>query len=196
MDHLFFILGFLDEYSGRVLEGERGDRIESFYADEADRVPLFRAQLEMLARERRVSATISEDREDARIVLRSRELAVLIDASYADIQLYGQRDDGTVLREARVSPALFDGKGADEKLSYLAGAYARYGAAHSFRITNAQHKVELIAGLLTSLGCADVTVTYHPGTVPRVFVLSFQPSAEVAACLAGARDVRGGRDRL
>ena len=186
-DRLRFVLGFLYEAQGRHVRDDEADLVESFFRDETDRVPLFARQLDALARERNLDgATIAS--EDGRTVFRGRAVAELINASYENVQPSPYLDLATgrpVGRLLRVSLPMFRDPRAS--LSYLAGAYARYGHDGTFRIPIAEHKVDVIARLLAERGCTDLVVTYHPTHVPRVYVLSCQRSPEVATWLDGAR---------
>lgn len=189
LDRLCVVLGFLDEADGRHVRDDEPDVVESFYGDERDKAVLFKRHLEALARERGIATQIRQS-DDGRVVLRSAELAALINGSYEDVRSSPYLDPVTgrsAGKQLHASLALF--RDTRSALSFLAGAYARYGHERSFRIPIAQRKVDLIARLLAQLSCSDLAVTYLPTHVPRVYVLSYQPTPVVAAWLARARDL-------
>ena len=80
---LFFVLGCLSEYQGRVIV-EHGDLVERFLSDERDRLDVFRSHLSRLAEERGIASPIREETDEAGCTgFYSRELTGLIDGWYA-----------------------------------------------------------------------------------------------------------------
>jgi hypothetical protein len=59
-DTVFFVLGLLNEYNGRVIV-EDGDRIEHFYCNESKMAGLFRRYIGKLAEEQGVDPAIREE---------------------------------------------------------------------------------------------------------------------------------------
>jgi len=182
MDTLYFVLGSLDESNGRMVE--RGDdAIERFYGNERHKAEVFRTYLEKLAEDRGRSAAIETEIDGGgRTIFRSSELALLINSCYKLVKDAGYCDEAGVSMGSRVmfaSHELFGETSRLKELSFLAGAYARFGEGNTFRMANAEHKVDLVARLLSQYGCRELSVTYLPTYVPRVFVLSFEPSKEI-----------------
>jgi hypothetical protein len=177
IDPLYFVLGFLNEYDGRHVTPENADFIEFLYSEEEHMVEFFQGWLEKLAQQKGLVTPIEIERnEGGWTIFRSRQLAALINGCYKDAR--SGLFEGSL--DMFASHHLFEEKGRIEELSFLAGAHARFGAEGILRIANAQHKVDLIARLLGQFGCQKMAVTYYPGYVPRVFVLSFEASKEIS----------------
>src|SRR5262245_52722835 len=82
MQTLFFTLGFLDEYGGRVIR-ENSDQLEGFYESERDKAEIFKASLFRLVEEWGIETTIrSEVIEGNYTVFHSRELTDLVNRYY------------------------------------------------------------------------------------------------------------------
>jgi|GEM_PF-6033132 len=188
---LFFLLGFLDEYGGRVI-AEGDDCIEIFYASERAEAEIFKKFLEKLSAERSVRTKIVTeiDPDGGHITFRCRELSELINSFYKEWSTMGYRiEENTgeqrLLRVAQISKAVFSSVEKNEKLSFLLGAYCRSGEGDQFRFTNAKHKADLVAELLEECGCTDIRVTLdNPGYVPAVFSVRFAPSVDIQHWLA------------
>ena len=79
-----------------------------------------------------------------------------------------------------ITTKIFENAGRDEKLSFLAGAYARHGERNSFFFVNSDRKLKMIADLLREFGCRNVTQSVvQPGMLPLTNKITFEPSAEV-----------------
>ena len=192
VDRLYLVLGFLTEFPyGRMIFDGDVDFVEFANAAPPEAQAWFTRQLDALARERQVApATLESDERLGWPVLRSHALAALINGCYADVRSEGMRDaEGRAARHMYASRAMFRDSSKAQILSYLAGAFVRDGKDNAFDIAMADHKVDVVAGLLEKLGCSDLTVTYRPGWVPRVHCLRYKPTAEVEAWLARAREL-------
>ena len=186
---LYFVLGCLDEYMGRAII-ENGHQVERFYASEKNAANTFKTYLVKLAREHQLDSTIeTEVEEDAGgIVFRSRALTALIDACYTlDFSISGYVTVGSEPRraDACISREIFGPEDKVKKLSFLSGAYIRYGSGSLFRFANARHKAELVRDLLKEFGCSHVELVHaNPGYTPAVFEVRFRPSDELNAWLS------------
>ena len=197
-DTVFFVLGMLDEYSGRYLvEGD--DRVETFYCNETGPARLFRRHISKLTADQRFDPTIAEETiQNCVVVFRSTPIASHLNSCYRYTmtgQSLAQAHDGTYRRTASASLAaseLFgpgrsgiNGRGLSDKtarrraLAYVAGAWARYGRGAEFVFANARDKVTLVADLLTNLGCHDVRIESSSGTIPQANRIRFEPTEEV-----------------
>jgi len=100
------------------------------------------------------------------------------------------------------SMKLFDGQDKTAKLSYLAGAYARYGHHFednnfSFHTANAYHKIALIGELLKEFDCVDVThETSDQIELPMSHTLLFTASPEIKNLLENVSKEINGRDQV
>jgi len=186
MRTIFFVLGCLSEYQGRLIV-EGGDLVERLLGDEQDRVDVFRSHLVKLAEERGITTAIGEATEEGCTSFYSPELRELIDGCYEvdfSNSPFITLDPEPRRAEARISKKAFEGQGNEEKLSYLAGAYARHGQGNTFRLANARHKAEVVADLLRELGCRGVTLSLtNPGYAPSIHEVGFEPSEDVARWL-------------
>lgn len=191
LDRLYLVLGFLDEFDGRVIFDDQPDFVECADLAMPETSQIFLRHLDALARERQIAPATRETDIHGRPVLRSLALAALINGCYTKVLPSGYADEQgrPIGRRMLVSHDMFGDNAAVRTLSYLAGAYLRDGEGNAFRIAGASHKVDLIAALLNELGCSETTVTYRPGWVPRVHTLAYQPTPDVAAWLARARDL-------
>jgi hypothetical protein len=59
-DTVFFVLGLLDEYNGRMIT-EDGDQVERFYCNEAKMPGLFRRYIGKLAQEQGIDPAVREE---------------------------------------------------------------------------------------------------------------------------------------
>ncbi len=216
LDRLYLVLGFLDEFDGRVIFDDQPDFVECTDLATPETSAVFLRHLDALARERQIAPATRETDVHGRPVLgargrpapinggytngraagdapelRSLALAALINGCYSKVLPSGYADEHgrPIGRRMLVSHDMFGDNAAVRTLSYLAGAYLRDGEGNAFRIAGASHKVDLIADLLNGLGCSETTVTYRPGWVPRVHTLAYQPTPDVAAWLERARDL-------
>jgi len=183
---LFFILGCLDEYLGRCII-EDGDQVERFYASEKDAANTFHAHLVRLAHERQLDPDleIKVEEDSGGISFHSRALTALIDSCYSfdfSTSAYRASDTEPTRVEAFISRDVFERGDRRAKLSFLAGAYVRYGEGSLFRFANAEHKAELIRDLLNEFGCSQVELVHtNPGGyVPWIFEVRFEPSPELS----------------
>lgn len=186
---VFFVLGMLDEYTGRhVVEGD--DRVEGFYCNETAQVPGFVHHLEEVAREQRLDTRIRlETLQGCITVVRSAALADTLNALYQKRDAPRIDQSWTIDSSGRrrrnetlwAGPELLRGMPRDLKLAYVAGAYARYGTGDSMRFANAQRKVALLVALLNELGCANVRTESTQGFIPQTNTIHFEPTPEVRA---------------
>jgi hypothetical protein len=199
---IFVLIGFLDEYSGRLI-AEHDDRVEQFYESEKEGAEIFKVFLNKLVVERALTTNIeTEISGGGHITYRSRELTELINSYYTHgpshiSYLLEDQETGELrtARTAEVSKAIIAAGTKEEKLSFLIGAYLRYGLrdenSHLFRFTNAEHKVHLVEDLLRDRGATDIRFTHeNPGYIPHVFTLHFKPNTEIAVWLAQAETIR------
>lgn len=163
---VFFVLGMLDEYSGRAFV-ESGDMIEHFYCSEHVTAYVFRAYVERVAREQSLDSGIETRwRQECLVSFLSPQIATFINHFYVQ----DARNLPYSQLEAR-DPAL--------KLAYLAGAYFRYGVDGHFEFANSGEKMKLIARVLEDVGCRDVTMKSREG-LPYQNEVFFQPTDEVS----------------
>jgi hypothetical protein len=199
-DTVFFVLGMLNEYNGRSLM-EDGDRVETFYCNEAGKAQLFRRYIGKLAQEQDLDPTVREETiQKCLVVYYSRPIADRLNSCYRykmTDQVMAHAPDGTYRRTANPSFAgagLFArGSGrvvsknglSDEAyfrrraLAYLAGAWARYGRGGDFVFANAREKATLVSGLLLNLGCNNIRIEATVGTIPQANFVHFEPTGEV-----------------
>ena len=86
---------------------------------------------------------------------------------------------------------ILDGASIEHRLSYLAGAYSRFGRKpkNAFIIANDPEKSEAIASVLASLSCSSIQQFCHEG-MPTFNLLLFQPCDTVRDRLGIQETVR------
>ncbi|HVC19131.1 MAG TPA: hypothetical protein VNE16_03570 [Vicinamibacterales bacterium] len=184
----YFILGFLDEPSGRtIVEGD--DLVERLFCEGPDKTAVLTRELRRFAHEQGLAPDIRVvTRQRCVTEVRSPSLAWAVNGLYVDRrpQRSWVTDDvggRHFMTKLFSDQRLFQGVDRRLKLAYLAGAWVRHGDGDSYRITNAQHKVKLLVALLRESGCADVRTTVTRGLIPQVTTIEFQPTPEVRAWL-------------
>jgi len=170
IDPLYFVLGAVNEYNGRTIRSDQPDFVDLFFSDEEGAAEIFHIALDELAQQRGIAERIIVHKQEGLTTFRSAELAGLINGQYTVVQpsyMIGAR-------ELFISNDAFATSLCSEELSYLVGAHSRFGSGLTFRMANAQHKIDVVARLLHKHGFPQIKVSYHPDYVPRVFVLSFE----------------------
>jgi hypothetical protein len=188
---LYFVLGCLDEYGGRSIV-EDSEKVEHFYASERKVADIFQSYLIALAGEHELDHLLEvRIEESGAIDFYSRALTALIDSRYTfDLSTSGYVTEGSEPRraDAYIAREVFEPDDRRARLSFLSGAYVRFGEGSLFRFANARHKAELVRGLLVELECGHVEVIHaNPGYVPAVFEVRFEPFQELDAWLSVCR---------
>lgn len=208
---IFLILGCLDEYMGRAIIEKDADGVSSFYSSEVQASQVFEKYLRLLVAEESIQTEIRKEISDGgHISFHSPELYQRIngmyrysfDNSHTMIKPH-KNPNGPYVRmvEAFISMDVFQGQDKTAKLSYLAGAYARYGHHiddnnFAFRTANAGHKISLIAELLKEFDCKDVTHEKSaPKLIPMTHTLKFTASPEVQKLFESVSKEINGRDQ-
>jgi hypothetical protein len=187
---LFVVLGFLHEYAGRRIVAQ-SDLVEQFFGDE-HAAALFAHYLHALGQEQHLGTPVRRERRHGQTYFYSHALTQLIDAVYLRHGLTGSTASGATASPpgsgvehtatGRISAAVFPAGDHTAKLSYLLGAYHRYGEQNAFRLANAYHKVQLVKQLLHDVGSPSVTIWYPPpDRVPAVYRVVFEPTADLRA---------------
>ncbi len=190
---IFAVLGFLNEYAGRYIARD-SDHIETFSHIERAKAVLFEKYLRQLIDEFQLDTTIHResrgDKSKESIFFYSKELARLINAYYLRNHLTGTEvDDSPAYTQGEgffrkqaglISEAVFPADDRESRLSYLIGAYQRFGQRNFFRFYNAGHKVKLVANLLKEAGSPNVVIIYpDPDAIPAVTLVAFEPTEEL-----------------
>lgn len=189
-ESVFWVLGTLNEYLGRGTSEGRGSWLEQFYCNESKFVPVFRAGLRRMLRDQELTDDVAESVEHGCLTTFSSDaVAGRIDRVYRNRRRTGghmRRADGrrwTEIIVLQISDAVFDGRSRDDRLAYLAGAYARFGDGSMFRFSNAEHKAALVARLLVQVGATDVRHETTRHTIPNGNTVSFRASPSLMRTL-------------
>ena len=173
-DARFEILGMLNEYMGRNIEG---DYIEGFFPDERSTADYFERLLRKCAVEEGLERRwIRNTGYQGHVTFTGAEIARFINKHYRTKESSFVSIDPRVLRTAST----------DQKLRYIAGAYRRYGDGTGsrraiFSEPNACKRMTLLADVLRSVGCGNVTLYSNAGSgyIPTSYILVFSPTDEV-----------------
>jgi len=180
---VFFVLGMLDEYGGRMrIEGE--DVVEHFYCNEHVAAYVFRAYLDRLAREQGLPSTVETKwRQDCLVSFCSPDLSAFVN------QFYSFSHESSVLTDQGrkqmahadgLSYAQFEKRDRALKLAYLAGAWFRYGRDGHYKFANNASKMRLVKQLLDDTGARDVRTTSRE-SLPFQNEVYFQPTDELTS---------------
>lgn len=187
---IFALLGFLDEYFCRRIAKD-GEHVEYLAPSEVDKAPIFEKYLLQLVRDHRLDTTVRQVLMGDGIMFCSKELTRLIDSYYlnasqiktAELRRIFNATEGVIPQShAFITEAVFPTGDREARLSYLVGAYQRYGERNFLRLYNAKHKVRLIAKLLKDVNSPNVVIVYSdPKLVPAVSMVTFEPTDELIA---------------
>jgi hypothetical protein len=181
VDFLSVVLGLLDEWMGHSYDSD-DDIVECFYPAQGELAKEFCACLVRLAEQRGISTTVrSMTSESGHIRIYSRELADLISSCYRDRRASGYL--GRNQERLYLDAEFFRDASVGKTLSFLAGAYARFGDGATFVYANAPHKAELTRLLLESAAGPGVTVSTNEGYVRRADTVSFAAFPELVVRL-------------
>lgn len=175
-ESMFELLGMAGEYISRFdyWTGEpRPNFVESFYPNEARLADYFESLLEKHALSSWGRKNWSKDvGPQGHIDFYSRDWAERINTFYT------KRGEKTFT----LDPRIFKSASYFEMLSFLRGAYTRYGSnegSSSITMANASYKVETIAMVLKDVGCSDITI-YTLNSIPSPYTVYFNPTSTVA----------------
>ncbi|MCP4214440.1 MAG: hypothetical protein GY765_07270 [bacterium] len=168
---MFKMLGMLDEYISRFdysTGRPKGTLVAGFYPAEDQLAYTFESLI--LGFRKRQYPGYEYTRvlgKQCHITFYSRELSNIINSFYILV-------DGRI---ATLDRSVFLHADRESKLSYLEGAYLRYGIENSnvMRMANALEKVKTIARVLKSLNCQQVRVYASEGSIPMIVAVVFQP---------------------
>lgn len=208
---IYFILGCLDEYLGRTIVEKEADVVEHFYSSEVQASQVFEKYLKRLVSEENINTQIRKEvqTDGGHILFHSPELYQRINSMYTyDFNKSSQRvsknPGGPWVRAVKtfVSINIFNEQDKTAKLSYLAGAYARYGNRFDdndfgFNTANASHKMDLIEELLKEFGCREVTHEMSdPEAIPISHTVIFVASPEIKKLFDSVSKEINGRDQV
>lgn len=209
-DTVFTVLGALEEYNGRQIV-EHASHIERFYCNEPGVSRWFRDLLSRLADEQGINSGIrTETYQDCLTSYVSPPIAKRLNSCYrytftADSavvwpygtsMILGRMTWGTLSIDLFLrGPEPIDNERAlpdsvfyrQRAVAYVAGAWARYRYGPEFRFANSQAKVQLLARLLTYLGCLNVRVQSDSGLIPQTHWIAFEPPEEIKRRLDNVR---------
>ena len=185
-ERVFFVLGMLFEYGGApVIQGN--GTVQTLFCNERDVVPLFTRVLTSLAKEQGLPADLrTEARQSCLTAVSSPSIAARLSGFYPrrsgplDMALFAAPDARLDLKPGAIAPQDLDRRRA---LAYVAGAWARYRHDRTILLAAGKSKADLIAALLTALGCTNVRVATTVDAAPGGSTVSFEPTAEVSTWL-------------
>jgi hypothetical protein len=189
---IFAVLGFLDEAVGREINPD-SPLVERFQAGEKQQSYRFKNYLMSLIAQQRLRTMLRSEEVEGQTYFYSAELAKLINVYYldhglvsdpADFRMNADGADPVASQVGKISAAVFPEGDRQAQLSYLIGAYQRYGEQNTFRFTEALHKAHLVQHLLQDLGGTSVVMIYPPPErSPAIYRVAFAPTPELVGCL-------------
>lgn len=180
----YFLLGMLQEYGARSIT-EDSDLVEGFYWGEQLQAYIMVVYLNKIMNEIYSFSDVETRRKQNLLVhVHSESMTKYINSYYDYEYQYGAKAhvDGEWKKTGagNFPYSAFEKGDRSLKLAYLAGAYYRFGADNSIRLTNGFKKGDLLARLLKETGCS-VSEIDTVIAVPSSVTISFQPTAEMEA---------------
>ena len=184
---LFEILGYLDEYGGRMISLEPDSHLEHFYASQKTAADQFEKLLYRFQEEYGLHTEIIRENgppPGSHIDFYSEEIAAIVNSCYVPILGPIQSvdpEDQSVIGESYtcvLDTSIIEHASNEEKLSYLKGVYTRYGEKNSFAFANSAYKCNITIDILSALGCREIK-TMSLRYIPVTNVIVFQPSDTV-----------------
>ena len=172
----FFVLGTMQDYMGRLAR-QKGDELDIYYRVEKPIVLALNAMLPKIYPYADVKLDIQTRAkgDTSGFKLTCDTIARRINAYY---------DYSLPRYHVKLKEDIF--KTDDERLAFIAGAYARFGArcdtAWCISIANSISKTKLLDSLLKHFGCKSVEIV-KTGYIPVGHWLYFHPTKKVEAYL-------------
>ncbi len=196
---IFAVLGFLNDYMGRVVRQGK-NLIEEFYPHENEIAAEFETHLHKLIAERNLKTTIiREIGPQGHVALLSPEIADLLNSYHVFVSKHLYARDGHDMSIYELPYAVFKpleynspsfNEALDERLSYLAGAYRRFGKGKEIRLANCLTKSKNVFRLFQEISavedkyaCQSVAWKVYPRNIPVGHAIIFEPSDELAKFL-------------
>ena len=199
MSTIFVVLGFLGDYMGRIVRQGK-NLIEEFYPNEGEIADKFEKHLHDLIAEQSLKTTIKREvGPQGHIAFLSPEIAALLNSYHVFVSKHIYASDGhdmsiyelpySVFKPLEHNSPTFN-EALDERLSYLAGVYRRFGKGKEIRLANCLTKSENVFRLFQEISarqdqyaCQHVAWKVYPRNIPVGHAIIFEPSEELAKFL-------------
>src|SRR5574341_1535901 len=199
MNTIFIVLGFLDDYMGRIVRQDK-NLIEEFYPNENEIADKFEKHLSNLIAEKNLKTTITREvGPQGHIALLSSEIASLLNSYHLFVSKHIYDRDGHDMSIYELPYSVFTplesnspnfNEALDERLSYLAGVYQRFGKDKEIWFANSLSKSKNIFRLLQEISifqdnyaCQSVAWKVYPRNAPVGHAIIFEPSDELTKFL-------------
>lgn len=175
---MFKILGILDEYISRFnfYTGKpRRNMVERFYPKEKALADLFEELIIQFQKEQKRNYNYYKKiGKQGHITFYSKDLSKIINSFFV---IQG--------RIATLDKNLFKTANKNEKLSFVEGAYLRFGLdkKNIMRRANTFNKMKTIGFVLKELNCNNIYIFVVRGGIPTIVYLIFDPSEEIRKIL-------------
>jgi hypothetical protein len=176
IDSHYFLLGTLSDYLGRSLYADMKDKVDYYYKFER---PLA-LKIDSLFKSEYPDLRLDTNK----IEIYSKQLAEKINA------LYVFEPSGTYLKLTSEHDTVYRGrhkvdifKTDQQKMSFIAGAYTRFGEKNDttfcMRLFNSGSKAQLCTDLLKEMKCQNVEYKTSTNTIPTNHTIYFKPNTEL-----------------
>ncbi len=176
IDTTFLILGAISDYMGRKVNLKSTDVVDRFFAYEE-------ALYDFIVNHSGYEVELSQKERHVRLL--SEALAKKINSFYKfekggksskDGINWAGTMDGTFKENVLRTPS--------QKLSYVVGAYARYGEdlgndIYKIELANSSEKAKVIVDLLNDLGCSHIYFYRNPTLIPVQTKVYFRPTESI-----------------
>lgn len=190
---IFLLLGFIDEYNCRHIT-EGSNKVESFYGNEASAEKVFESNAaKFLAADKAGSKLKVIHGDDDAKTIENAHLAAKINSYYTGDFSAGMTTeiDGKPhrMKQDCLAESTFAKATEQEKLSYLVGAYIRFGKDSCYSFANNGEKAKLIARLLPQLGATEVKISTTSDSIPAKSQVCFKATGSSSQISALAADL-------
>lgn len=173
--HLYYILGMLNEYMGRINYIKNYDIVEFFYSHESAIAKRFYTLCNKLKKEKNINTFFYRwpifRKKNGWIIYHSNKLKNFINLNYNFYIGMGSSKKNGKTYCGILKEDIFNKCSNEDKIAYLAGAYFRYGKNSSFDFANSYNKVKNIEKLLKDIGAKNIKVIINNGAGIKVMIV-------------------------
>ncbi len=204
IDYDFFLIGTLSDYLGREKYQTVEDRVDKYSHSERQLCMTVYSIFKNSYPDLEISSSVHKISRNNEFELHSKALAKKIESFYSykasgRMAYHGQDDFKNLNLDSLTKTPDFYSTNFDtiytgslklnvfetekQKLSFITGAYVRYGwhtdSLYQIRVFNSISKVKILNELLKDVGCTNVDYEIKKGYIPTGHIVSFIPTAQL-----------------